>query len=322
MFKRAMHSALLACVLVAGVSLAADEKAAVADLVLKGDARCTKCHDENDAPQVLSIGKTKHGVGADKRTPTCSSCHGNSDLHVEKAGRGSEKAPAPDVAFSKKAKSTAEQRSQACLSCHQGEKRMHWAGSAHSSGDVACTSCHNIHAQRDNVRHKPTQAEVCYACHKEQRAMANRQSRHPTKEGKVVCSDCHSLHGTAGPKLLVRDTVNDTCFSCHMEKRGPFVWQHQPATEDCSICHNPHGSNNDAMLKSRAPFLCQECHEPTSHRGNVPGNGTVTSSAGNSTSNGFGLGQARSCMSCHNQLHGTNNPTNTTSGGSPRTMRR
>lgn len=35
------------------------------DLVLKGDAKCTSCHDEADAPGLLAIGKTKHGTVAD-----------------------------------------------------------------------------------------------------------------------------------------------------------------------------------------------------------------------------------------------------------------
>ncbi|MCY7389890.1 MAG: hypothetical protein LH481_17845 [Burkholderiales bacterium] len=54
------------------------------DLVLNGDARCTKCHDEGDAFPVLAIGKTPHGTKADKRTPSCVSCHGESDRHINK----------------------------------------------------------------------------------------------------------------------------------------------------------------------------------------------------------------------------------------------
>ncbi len=54
------------------------------DLVLKGDAQCTRCHDENDDTPVLAIGKTKHGTLADGRTPTCTSCHGESDTHANK----------------------------------------------------------------------------------------------------------------------------------------------------------------------------------------------------------------------------------------------
>jgi DmsE family decaheme c-type cytochrome len=101
--------------------------------------------------------------------------------------------------------------------------------------------------------------------------------------------------------MMVRDTVNDTCYSCHMEKRGPFVRTHQPVQEDCAICHNPHGTTAPNLLKARQPFLCQQCHEPTSHRGNV---GTL-----NGTSTGANT-LARGCLNCHTNIHGSNNPAN------------
>src|SRR5687767_15887725 len=62
---------------------------------------------------------------------------------------------------------------------------------------------------------------------KEQRVQVNRSHHHPIEEGKVACSDCHNPHGSAGAKMLVRDSVVDTCYTCHMEKRGPFVRTHQ-----------------------------------------------------------------------------------------------
>ena len=113
--------------------------------------------------------------------------------------------------------------------------------------------------------------------------------------------------------MLVRDNVNDTCYQCHTEKRGPFVRTHQPVQEDCSICHNPHGTTNDNLLKQRSPFLCQQCHEPTSHRGSLA---STTGSAGGST--GANL-LARGCLNCHTNIHGTNNPANISN---ERTLRR
>jgi DmsE family decaheme c-type cytochrome len=270
------------------------------DAVLRGDAVCTRCHDESEEHPVFAIGKTRHGVKADARTPTCTSCHGISENHL-RIPPGLKTRPSPDVVFSASSKTPVATRNDQCLDCHQDARRMHWAGSVHAVRDVSCTSCHDIHAARDRVRVKLTQPEVCFDCHKEQRTQVNRPYHHPVNEGKVVCSDCHNPHGTAGVKLLVRDSVVDTCYACHMEKRGPFVRTHQPVTEDCSICHNPHGSTIASLLKSRPPFLCQQCHEPTSHRGNFAAIGLP----------GFGTGQntqARGCLNCHTNIHGTNNP--------------
>ncbi|WP_277869673.1 cytochrome c3 family protein, partial [Shewanella sp. 10N.286.52.C2] len=81
------------------------------------------------------------------------------------------------------------------------------------------------------------------------------------------------------------------------EKRGPFLWEHAPVTESCVSCHNPHGSVNDNMLDSRAPQLCQQCHAPDGHASRVvpePG------------MDAFGGG--KSCLNCHNQIHGSNHP--------------
>jgi len=284
-------------------ALPAQAQGARKDMVLKGDAQCTRCHDETEEVPVLAIGKTKHGTVADGRTPTCTSCHGESDTHANKPADAVER-PKPERMFGKASATPMEARSEACLNCHRGEKRIHWERSSHAAADVACSSCHRIHTAHDKARDKATQTDVCFACHKEQRAQLRWPSRHPIDEGKVVCSDCHNPHGTAGPKQLVRDTVNDTCYACHMEKRGPFVRSHEPVQEDCTICHNPHGSANPSLLKVRAPFLCQSCHQPSSHHATVPTDGVV---GGANPSTAQAVIMARGCVNCHTQIHGSNN---------------
>ncbi|HJV81279.1 DmsE family decaheme c-type cytochrome [Noviherbaspirillum sp.] len=289
---------------VAGIApaFAAD---AAKDLVLKGDAKCTACHDEADSPKLLAIGKTKHGTRADERTPTCTKCHGDSDKHADYKGK--DKPPKPDVTFAKDSSNPAQQRSDVCLGCHKKDaKRSHWEGSTHQSQEVACSSCHTVHAGHDKALDKKTQTEVCFACHKEQRSQVNRISHHPILEGKVACSDCHNPHGSVGPKLMKGDSVVETCYACHMEKRGPFVWNHAPVSEDCAICHNPHGSNVESMLKTRPPFLCHQCHTP--HGGNLA---QLTNQSARPTSvgrNGVTYTQGRGCVNCHTQVHGSNNP--------------
>lgn len=290
-------------VLLLGLAMAlpAQAQAPRQDLALKGDAQCTRCHGADEEYPVLAIGQTRHGTVADGRTPTCTSCHGESPTHVNKPADAKER-PKPERMFGKKSSTPMEERSAACLTCHQGGKRIHWQMSAHAARDVACSSCHQVHAAHDKARDKQAQTEVCFACHKEQRAQFNRPSRHPIREGKVACSDCHNPHGGTGEKMMVRDTVNDTCYTCHMEKRGPFVRTHAPVQENCALCHNPHGTTNDNLLKLRAPFLCQQCHEPTSHRGNL---GSLTGTTGTNA-----VMIARGCTNCHTNIHGTNNVVN------------
>ena len=292
----------------AGASVAADQPARQ-DLVLKGDAKCTRCHDESEEYPVLAIGKTKHGTIADARTPSCVSCHGESDNHINKPADAKVR-PKPDRLFGHKSgASRAELQNGACLSCHQGGNRIHWQSSMHATRNVACASCHQIHAAHDKVRDKVTQTETCFACHKEQRTQINRLSHHPISEGKMACSSCHNVHGD-NPKQLVRASTNETCFTCHMEKRGPFVHNHQPVQEDCAICHNPHGSNITNLLKARPPVLCQECHSHTSHPSQAGARPT-----GRTTSTSLLGSVARGCLNCHVNIHGSNSTQNSATAG-------
>lgn len=329
--RQLLLSACVGMLLMSGAAFGADEpatagdttvapaKAPAKDLILKGDAKCTGCHDEADEPVgratmlelnpgVLAIATTRHGVKGDARTPTCTDCHGESKDHVGFKGKGKEKPPAPDRSFRKITETPAAERNAACLTCHKGDKRTHWEGSQHAANDVACNNCHKVHAEHDAVRDKRTQAEVCFTCHKNERADTHKVSTHPLAAGKMTCSDCHNLHGSAGPKLLKKNTLNETCFTCHAEKRGPFLWEHQPVTEDCSSCHTPHGSNITPLLKSRAPFMCSECHDGA-HNSKAPYGPVAAGNQGgfvgtNPTENAGG----RACMNCHSLIHGSNHP--------------
>lgn len=278
---------------------------------------CVECHDEDDLPD---MSRSAHAMVADARTPDCVSCHGPSPTHIRKPEGVSER-PAPDISFERQGGSPAHLQSGTCLSCHDNNaKHMLWAGSAHEASDVACSSCHQVHVNRDPVLAKRLEPEVCYACHQEQRAQMLRPSRHPVPEGKMACSDCHNAHGSMGPKLALFDSTNQTCYSCHAEKRGPFVHEHEPVAEDCASCHSPHGSPVAGLLKARAPILCQSCHTPhlagdvgalggqagvfTPARPGLPPAITATSGGKNVVN----MWQGRSCMNCHTQVHGSNNP--------------
>ncbi|NOU21545.1 MAG: DmsE family decaheme c-type cytochrome [Methyloglobulus sp.] len=286
------------------------------DLSLERDKVCTRCHDETDKPKVLPIYQTPHGVRADARTPSCQSCHGESDAHVKNT-EGASTRPKTEIVFSGPDKSSPEKLNDTCMSCHQAGLRVHWTSSQHETNGVVCSSCHTSHTPRDKVLEKTStsQSEVCYNCHKTQRAEARLFSKHPLMFGKMACSSCHNPHGSNGPKMLVKNSVNETCYTCHAEKRGPFLWEHQPVIEDCSNCHTPHGSNIPPLLKTRRPWLCQECHSGD-HSAQVNSganlqDGDVTTINGlNPLANAASRAQSagRMCLNCHVMVHGSNHP--------------
>lgn len=262
-----------------------------------GDEVCAECHEA----EVAGSKANPHGRFDTSPVPLaqqgCEACHGPGSDHAFSEGE------AGTIASLRPGSDTPSSLNGGCLQCHQGGGNQHWQGSAHEAADVVCTSCHRIH-EKDQVRRRDGEAEVCYRCHADIRAKAYRPYGHPLKDHKVACSECHNPHGGAGPHSLDTFTVNDNCYTCHAEKRGPFLFEHFPVAEDCTLCHDAHGSIHRGALTRTQPFLCIECHQEQATGNHVrqvydyqPGNDSVARGV---------LGQ--SCMNCHSQVHGTNHP--------------
>jgi DmsE family decaheme c-type cytochrome len=302
----------VASLLVSTLAFAGD--AAEGDRTLRGDAICTRCHDQGEARPVLSIYQTRHGVKADGRTPGCQTCHGASEAHVKNAA-DTDPRPPVEVSFAKGEGTSADRRIETCLACHKNGQRNHWRGSQHEAAGLACNTCHAVHVRRDPVLSSGEQANVCFSCHKTERAQIHRISTHPLAAGKMECSNCHNPHGSTGPTLMVKGSVNETCYSCHAEKRGPFLWEHEPVTETCTNCHTPHGSNITPLLKARTPWLCQSCHTgdhaaQVNSAANLQRGGVTTANGAFPLANSAARAQmvGRDCQACHMQTHGSNHP--------------
>jgi DmsE family decaheme c-type cytochrome len=213
-----------------------------------------------------------------------------------------------------------ETRTDLCLKCHKGHPTMAWPSSVHAQYRVACVDCHNPHPTGNvpalvDIEHThvtrpkrlPMSVEepfVCYKCHPKIAALFELPEHHPVREGKMVCSGCHDVHGNAGDKGLLREpTVNLVCYRCHAEKTGPFVYEHPPVSENCAICHNPHGTVANNLLRQPTPFLCLRCH--SGHRGTF-----VKLDQMPSVRAAF----YTDCAQCHSQVHGSDLPSDTRRG--------
>jgi DmsE family decaheme c-type cytochrome len=260
-----------------------------------GAETCKTCHTEPfEQFSATTMGKLflKHPRNA-KEALGCESCHGPGQAHVESGGTAFDGL----ITFAKKDPTPVEQRNAVCLQCHEKTARLHWRGSPHELRDLACTNCHRVMenvSERSQLA-KSTEIETCGQCHLERRAQLMRSSHMPLREGKMTCTSCHDPHGTVTDKLLKGNSVNDNCYTCHAEKRGPFLWEHPPVMESCSNCHDPHGSNHEKLLKVFKPRLCQQCHVETRHptTPQTPGSRFVFN---------------RSCTNCHSRVHGSNHP--------------
>lgn len=255
---------------------------------------CQGCHAE---PVFANFQHTMH---ARKIANQCAGCHGDVATHAKMMANGD--GPGPIVSFKRL---DAQQIDAKCLTCHDRARQANWAGGAHDRRGVSCTTCHSVHffkSQQSQLR-TVTAAETCYTCHKQVRSTMLRTSHHPLREGKMDCGSCHDPHSSAQKAMLKAESVNDLCYSCHGDKRGPFLWEHAPVRENCLNCHQPHGSNHEKLLAAKQPWLCQRCHLSTRHPGTLydARNTTVGASPSNRAIE-------HGCRNCHNQIHGTNAP--------------
>ncbi|NIQ03131.1 MAG: DmsE family decaheme c-type cytochrome [Nitrospinaceae bacterium] len=260
---------------------------------------CLDCHED----YIKSFAKTKHArhfkIKMGKSLgESCESCHGPMSAHLAESD------------FSKKAATTvsfksisAQQRNQICQQCHEKGLTLHWKGSAHEMSNVSCNNCHYIGKRRSkrNFSIYEDSKKACFQCHKDKRARMLRSAHMPLREGKMSCASCHNPHGSLAPSLLIKASVNETCYVCHQEKRGPMLWEHAPVREDCSNCHDVHGSNHLSMLKWKPPYLCQTCHSNTFHPSELYDKNRAFGSAKRDV-----LGKA--CLNCHSRIHGSNHP--------------
>ena len=268
-----------------------------------GADTCLNCHEDQKA---LAIFKTVHAVPSDDRGPfgqgqlQCEACHGPGGYHAGRVRRGEERPPV--ITFRETDVESIIRQNAMCLDCHESGVGSSFHDGAHGTDEVSCAGCHSSHAPSDPVLQTVSQPEVCYDCHIEQRSQSLKAFSHPLFEGKMDCSACHSVHGDSVASELARETVNDTCQQCHAETRGPYLWEHAPVSEDCGLCHEPHGSNHIGMLTRRAPLLCQSCHSQAGH----PSIALGTEGLASEVPSRYLLGQ--SCMNCHSQVHGSNHP--------------
>jgi len=276
-----------------------------------GSDVCVTCHEAQQKSFIhTAMGNAFSHPKGGEAALGCESCHGPGKAHVD-AGGGKDSIP---VRFSADSHNTIEEKNAACLSCHNKGNQMFWLGSPHESRAMACVDCHNAHygsaAERyallskesrygapltANVSTKKPQPELCLSCHQMRRAQLQRSSHMPYREGKVTCTSCHNPHGSPNPSQLLQASVNENCYSCHAERRGPFLWEHPPVMENCVNCHDAHGSSNPQLLKVRMPRVCDSCHVSSRHPVQAQPLGSIKN---------FNRG----CTNCHSMIHGSNHP--------------
>ncbi len=199
-----------------------------------------------------------------------------------------------------------------CASCHDKEYKefklsMHARVSPKDVPDgvsTGCEMCHgpgSVHVDngggKGNIINPAKNPQSCFTCHTDKKMEFRLPYHHPVLEGKMSCTDCHDPHGIdvlPWTATSERD-VNEVCFKCHNDKRGPFIWKHDALREGCTVCHKVHGSINDKMLIARDVNLCLRCHATVNFPFMQSDNHTMHLPYGTCWSAG-----------CHQAVHGSN----------------
>jgi predicted CXXCH cytochrome family protein len=290
-----------------------------------GAERCRSCH----GAESIEYAKTPHAslTPAHPDSVTgCDLCHGPGKAHsdAEEAAKGDDAKTAAAAKLIFNFHGNPKQNSERCMQCHQSSRsQQQFAHSEHAMHGVGCNDCHATHlveaarspkqtvmgsaqenffsvpklGEENRWLHgsllKKSQPELCYECHGNIRAQFALPTHHRVPEGALKCTDCHNSHGSSNRSELVRNG-SETCVQCHVEKRGPFVFEH-PASkiEGCVACHTPHGSINRMLLVRREErFLCLQCHvNPIGI--NLPHSRLSFQTRGD-------------CTRCHASIHGSN----------------
>jgi DmsE family decaheme c-type cytochrome len=266
-----------------------------------GKDTCAGCHADK-AQQVANTVHANASVEGAQYATGCETCHGPGKAHVEAqteaGGEFAKVEAAKKLIFGFHGKP--EENSARCLTCHEyGEEHSNFARSQHNLNDVSCIECHSPHYAKESqyllVEKQPL---LCYSCHTEIKPEFSKPFHHRVNESLVKCTDCHNQHGGFLTKQLRSTASQDqVCFKCHVEKAGPFVFEHAPVkTEGCVACHTPHGSQNPRLLRrSQVNLLCLECHTLTIDSP-VPGLPSFHNQAA----------KYQACTICHTQIHGSN----------------
>jgi DmsE family decaheme c-type cytochrome len=264
-------------------------------------AACADCHGELTERSAGQIHMRIRPFEVRDHKTGCEGCHGDGARHMASGD------PADIRRFDQSASSDA-----ACLECHAARGQADWHASTHANRDVSCGDCHKIHTSSAPLA-------ACRNCHADVAARFQLPSHHPVREGKMTCTSCHDTHSANEAQLRTAERVNELCYTCHLDKEGPYVFEHQPVQEDCRLCHEPHGATADKLLTANEPMLCLQCHEFHFHAGYRAGATDEVDVGGIPRENPFGtrsfnIAMTTKCSQCHAAVHGSDLPAQSVPG--------
>lgn len=275
-----------------------------------GGALCFLCHDKG-----MASGNFVHGPVA---VGSCSSCH---NAHQSEF---------PKLLLAK--------GNEVCFSCHSDKAEAFKSRKfIHAPVDGACVNCHSPHSAKYQFNLKSDGSrDLCLTCHKEkEKQIGEATVPHKALDTGRKCLGCHDPHASNYGKQLIKQPA-ELCLSCHdKEYNGQngrianmkeilannSIRHGSIKQNDCSGCHDAHGSKNFRILRQFFPQLFYSAYDKNNyklcfmcHKENIAEDARTT------TLTNFRNGdqnlhfvhvnktvKGRTCRACHD-AHATNNP--------------
>lgn len=298
--------------------------------VKSGD--CTRCHDPHQSPTEFLL----KGDGSS----LCFNCHDaapfqrkfvHGPVTLDDCGlcHDPHASDFPNMLMS--------EGNEACFSCHT-DQQAEFAKKPyiHDPAAESCVACHDPHSSdyQFGLANDGRQ-ELCYACHQDmQEQIAATQVTHKGIATEKRCLACHDPHTSDYTMQLTAQPMVQ-CMQCHDRAYKNATGNianikaildansnhHGPIRQnDCSGCHDPHGSANFRILREYfprrfyAPYnpdnyqLCFMCHQ------NTIAETEKTTTLTNFRNGDWNLhflhvnrSKGRTCRACH-AAHASNNP--------------
>lgn len=194
---------------------------------------CTNCHAENS---MGDIKETQPGL--------CYNCHNNfdqiySNLHGPIQNGYCTVCHHPHKAKNKNLLVSKGQN--ICFTCHDitavNENNIHV-----NIEDLNCINCHNPHGGENKYNLKKNS---CFKCHN------NFKNKFEYIHGPVAsnhCNTCHKSHAESNNSFLLRNGQN-LCTHCHTDILVTNEIHKEIKNTSCLECHNPHGGDDNLLLK-------------------------------------------------------------------------
>jgi len=113
------------------------------------------------------------------------------------------------------------------------------ASAAIAAEKVDCKMCHSDKAEGKTIH--PAVSFGCDSCH----------------TGVDAADIPHKFTGNKG----LSEKGNALCLTCHDSSKFNKKVRHAALDMGCTTCHNPHVSENRALLTTSDPALCKGCHD-------------------------------------------------------------